>query len=102
MPRPLRDGAGFSVMSEEYGCEMLEAFESALEVLNSGDASSCVFTILTLGKQAVTNGRRYDCISSISPDAFALIPGGMLSDYQFSMSARLKDFPTLPISGDKI
>ncbi len=76
-----------------FETEVLAGFEAALRLYRTKEAQSCVM---------LWKDKPYDVIGAPSPDGTALLAGGFIADYAFSVAGRRVDFPTLPKSGDPI
>lgn len=89
----------------EWHDEILDGFDAALEMTaGSGQVGACSFTwpVDRVSKLPATGSKVYDCIGTSSQDALALMAGGMMADYEFTLTCRRQDFDTVPLSGDLI
>ena len=83
-----------------FASQTAAAFTAALGVFRSGNLNACVmrWPVNRAGAD-LTGARNYDAIEAPSPDNLALVAGGLMADYQFSMTCLKADFNTMPTSG---
>ncbi len=86
-----------------FQSEALDAWEAMLELMQEEAPKACVlrFPVTKLGTDQ-TGAADYDCLPSPSPDRIDLVEGGFIANYQFSVSARVDDFETVPVSGELV
>lgn len=81
--------------------EMSEAFTEMRDTLGA-EQDHAPFSIrypVTKAGADAAGVAEYEVIPSPTPDRLELIEGGFLADYQFSMLAKVDDFPSAPVVG---